>query len=108
MSRETASKGSRRVAGREYPFFYNPMWGHFGDMNEGSPGTYYYSGSRHKEFFWHIFDQILIRPALIEFFQHDSLKILSTDDNVSFLTTQGLPNKSIASDHLPILFKLNL
>lgn len=108
MTREIASKGSRQVANMEFPFFYNPMWSHFGDMNQSPPGTYYYLGSRPKEFFWHMFDQVLIRPSLIEFFQHDSLKILSQASEASFLTVRGLPDKSIFSDHLPILFKLNL
>ena len=45
MTRETAARGHRTVQGVKYPFFYNPMWGHFGDGKEGPPGTYYH-GSR--------------------------------------------------------------
>lgn len=96
------------MAGREYPFFYNPMWNHFGDANESPPGTYYYAGSRHKEFFWQMFDQVLLRPDLIELFELGALKILDKDGTSSLLTEHGLPNNNVISDHLPILFKLNL
>ncbi|HEX9925912.1 MAG TPA: endonuclease/exonuclease/phosphatase family protein [Anaerolineae bacterium] len=107
MTREIALRGSRTVAGRSYPYFYNPMWGHFGDADENPPGTYYYNGSEHKTFFWNIFDQVLLRPELVDVFQNESLKILSTDGTNSFLK-RGLPDSSVASDHLPIIFKLNL
>ena len=108
MTRQIALRGSRTVAGNKYPFFYNPMWSHFGDGNESPPGTYYYAGSGYRTLFWNIFDQVLIRPDLIDLFQNETLKILSTDGNVSFLSKRGLPDQSVASDHLPILFKLNL
>jgi endonuclease/exonuclease/phosphatase (EEP) superfamily protein YafD len=41
MTRALVKDGSREVQGREYPFFYNPMWGFFGDRTPGPPGTYY-------------------------------------------------------------------
>lgn len=108
MTRQIALRETRTVKGKEYPFFYNPMWSHFGDAGGTPSGTYYYSGARHREFFWHIFDQVLIRPALIDSFQNESLKILSTDGAISFLSNRGVPDPSVASDHLPILFELNL
>lgn len=108
MTREIALRGSRTVDGNNYPFFYNPMWGHFGDADENPPGTYYYGGSEHETFFWNIFDQVLLRPELVDVFQNESLKILSTDGANSFLSKHGLPDHSVASDHLPIIFKLNL
>jgi len=108
MTREIALRGSRIVAGRSYPYFYNPMWGHFGDADENPPGTYYYDGSEHKTVFWNIFDQVLLRPELVDVFQNESLKILSTDGTNSFLSNRGHPDRTVASDHLPIIFKLNL
>jgi hypothetical protein len=108
MTREIALRGSRRVSKQDYPFFYNPMWSHFGDASENPPGTHYYTGSRHKEYFWHMFDQVLLRPGLIELFEPSTLKILSTDGINSFVTKHGLPDNTVASDHLPILFELNL
>jgi hypothetical protein len=108
MTREIALRGTRTVAGNKYPFFYNPMWSHFGDADESPPGTYYYTSAEHKMFFWNMFDQVLIRPYLIDLFQNETLKILNTDGTVSFLSERGLPDSSVVSDHLPILFKLNL
>lgn len=108
MTREIALRGSRKVANKEYPFFYNPMWAHFGDGDGTPPGTHYYTASRPKEFFWHMFDQVLLRPDLIELFEPSTLKVLDTDGASSFLTERRLPDSNVSSDHLPILFKLKL
>ena len=42
-------------------FFYNPMWGHFGDALDGPPGSYYDARSEAVAYFWNVFDQVLIR-----------------------------------------------
>ena len=108
MTRAIASKGSRTVQGREFPFFYNPMWSHFGDGKPGPAGTYYSERSEHVNFFWNMFDQVLLRPQLLPYFSSEDLKILTTDGNSSLLSSDGLPDRSWASDHLPILFRLNI
>ena len=108
MCRNVASRGTMRGARSEYPFFYNPMWSLFGDASPGPPGTYYRNVSEQVGYFWNMFDQVLIRPDLLDRFDNADLKILDSDGNISFLSNRGLPNKKIASDHLPILFKLNL
>jgi hypothetical protein len=43
MVRSQALKRSRTVQDREYAFFFNPMWGHFGDGELKPPGTFYYA-----------------------------------------------------------------
>jgi len=108
MTREIASRGARTVQGRLYPFFYNPMWGRFGDTTQGPPGTYYYESSEHVATFWHMFDQVLVRPELLDRFGHDTLKILTTDGVVELLDEKGHPDSSGFSDHLPIVFELDL
>ena len=108
MTREIASRGARTVQGQQYPFFYNPMWGRFGDITDGPPGTYYYASSEHETTFWNIFDQVLIRPALMHAFQSESLQVLQGDGETHFLDERGLPDSSTASDHLPVLFQLDL
>lgn len=108
MSRSIAEKGSRMVQGERFPFFYNPMWNFFGDVSAGPPGTYHYSKSTLKTFFWNIFDQVLIRPALLGSFSQDNLQILTTVGNISLLTKRGIPNSKLASDHLPLLFTIDL
>ncbi len=46
MTRAIASRGSRAVDAKKHPFFYNPMWNHFGDGGPNPPGTYYYCSTR--------------------------------------------------------------
>jgi hypothetical protein len=108
MSRRIAEKRTRTVNGIEYPFFYNPMWGLFGDSTRGPPGTFFDRRAEHVTFFWNIFDQVLVRPDLISRFDENYLEILDSDGDFSFLTEDGKPNESMVSDHLPILFKLQL
>jgi endonuclease/exonuclease/phosphatase family metal-dependent hydrolase len=106
MTRDLARAEERTVAKQNYRLFYNPMWGHFGDRTSGPPGTYYYSASAPVNYFWNVFDQVLLRPDLMDAL--DEVRILDTDGQVSLLTTNGRPRSSEASDHLPILFRLNI
>lgn len=106
MSRNVASRKSRVVQDTSYPFFYNPMWSLMGDLSNGPAGTYYYSGSNHKTYFWNTFDQVLIRPSLINSFVENELEIIQSDGITSFLSKQNIPDKNHFSDHLPIRFTL--
>jgi hypothetical protein len=108
MDRRIAMREGRKLDGKDFPFFYNPMWSLLGDASSGPPGTYYRSGSEHGDYFWHMFDQVLLRPGLLSLFNNDNLKVIDSDGEVSFLTKDGTPNKKIASDHLPILLRLNV
>jgi hypothetical protein len=109
MTKQTARGGERTVRRTPYPFFYNPMWSRFGDQEGRAPGTYYYRGSDHVCYFWNIFDQVLIRPSLLERWDDTQLEIPATDGVESLLTgrqnTLGGKNKS---DHLPLVFRLKL
>ena len=107
MSREVASRGSRTVQAREYDFFYNPMWAHFGDRTGGPPGTYYYDKAEHVTYFWNMFDQILIRPDLLGGLGAESVRILTSVRGLSLLGPNGRPDKAVASDHLPVLLDLD-
>ncbi|EOU1107248.1 hypothetical protein AB8J26_001548 [Clostridium perfringens] len=104
-SREITKRKKRIVYNNEYNMFYNPMWNLFGD-NDGVPGTYYYSSSNQEVYFWNIFDQVIIRPDLIENFDNSSLKILTKTKVYNLLNKNNKPKKDI-SDHLPIFFKIN-
>jgi len=106
--RRIVKKGYRNVQGEKRRFFYNPMWNFFGDMSLHPPGTYFYDSGGYVNYYWHIFDQILIRPNLLDLFQIDSLKIITEINGTSLLSGSGRPNKNKSSDHLPILFSLNL
>ncbi len=107
MSRNIAKKGSRIVQGKEYKYLYNPMWSFFGDLSKTPLGTHYYNSSTHINYHWNIFDQVLIRPELIDCVKYDELKILVNDGNLNLLNKNGIPDKKV-SDHLPLLFTIDL
>jgi hypothetical protein len=104
MSKRTASRGSRKVQRRQYPMFYNPMWGLLGERSSGPPGSYRYWSAQHVCQEWHVFDQVLIRPALIECFPTDMVTILDTSGRTKLLNSKGYPSPS---DHLPIVFEIH-
>jgi len=104
MSNDVARSIQRKVDSRDYRFFYNPMWGLLGDRTPGPPGTLYYTGSGPVEFFWHTFDQVLVRPGLARLL--DQVQVLETDGVETLLTDSGRPSRSSASDHLPIYVRL--
>jgi hypothetical protein len=108
MTRALASQVSRVIDGEPYRFFFNPMWGLFGDTTPGPPGSYYYRSSEHVAHFWHLFDQMLLRPELLPFFRAEDLFVLDRADTTSLLSKAGLPDRTTASDHLPLLFRLRL
>ena len=107
-TRRIAGKIGRVVDEKTHRYFYNPMWNLFGDATRGPAGTYFYRGSEMVKLSWNMFDQVLIRPALLPFLVTEELEILTDDWQQSFLTAQGTPTTRRGSDHLPILFKLNL
>lgn len=108
MCRSIAQRRQRVIQGTPHPFFYNPMWSLFGDFSPGPPGTYYYGSSRQSEVFWYMFDQVLIRPDLLDRFRNESLHIITSIGHLSLLSRSGQPNDKVGSDHLPLVFSLAL
>lgn len=106
MSRDVARRGARTVDGCARRFFYNPMWGRMGDLSPGPPGTYYYGDSRQVCFFWNTFDQVLVRPALVDEFVDEGLGVLTSIGETRLLDHRGVPRTGGASDHLPITFRM--
>ena len=93
MTRQLAGRKERVVQGTAYRFFYNPMWGLFGDRTVGPPGTYYHRAATVGALFWHMFDQVLLRPVLMDLL-HD-LAILDRIGGESLLTQPaGLPREA--------------
>lgn len=107
MTKSIATQVSRTVDGEEHPYFYNPMWGLFGDKTRGPAGTHYSRRGRPTEFFWNMYDQMLIRPELLNVFDGE-VTVATEIAGQSLLTVNGLPDKSVGSDHLPLMFRLNL
>lgn len=106
MDRKIALKKYRKVQGKSRLFFYNPMWGRMGDTSLGPPGTYYYNDSGHINYYWNTFDQVLMRPDLLEFFSEENLKVITSIREKNLISENGVDTS--ISDHLPIMISLQL
>ena len=98
----------QRLSRREgYSCFYNPMWHLFGDQGPGPSGSYYFRNTDDTmNHFWNIYDQVLLRPDLMDALRH--LEIIDAMGEHSLVTKQGRPRLASMSDHLPIYFTLEL
>jgi hypothetical protein len=101
MTVELATRPDRRFREKRRRRFYNPMWGLFGDRTPGPAGSFYWRSSVPNNTYWTLFDQILIRPPLIE--KLKEVVILDSDGAHSLLNANGMPNVDYLSDHLPVL-----
>ncbi len=109
MTSDLASPEPRRLLDKEYGFFYNPMWSLMGDRQDGQPaGTYYFNGGQPHEWYWHMLDQVLVRPSLIPRLPLTSLRIITASRNGNLATPRGRPDRKNGSDHFPIVFDLEL
>ena len=113
MSRSIALQRTRQAQKKDYPFFYNPMWSQMAerfDAQTGAyspPGTYYYRSSDHVCYFWNTFDQVLLRPDLLDRCNDAHLRVITSTGDANLLTSRaGIPGGEHGSDHLPIMFKL--
>lgn len=108
IDKTIALRKSRIVNGENYKYFYNPMWGCLGDNGKGEyPGTHYFAQSKSMQYFWNIYDQIIVRPSVIPIFDDKKMKIVTKGQNYNLLKNNGKIETSI-SDHLPILFNLKI
>ena len=101
---DIAQKESRVISGKAFEMFYNPMWNMLGDF-EKPYGTYYTNSNQSVGIYWHLFDQVIIRPNLRDRFIDKSLKILTRSASLSLIDNKGRPDSKI-SDHLPIVFEI--
>ena len=106
-SRAVAQRGSRVVSGREHRFFYNPSWRFFSDSLSGPSGTYYRQKSERTCRFWHVFDQVLIKPSLLPFFSDGDATVVRGYNGTAFHRPNTIPDPDVASDHFPIVLRLN-
>jgi len=104
-TKTTVEAETRTVQGQDYPFFYNPMWGFFGDRTPGPPGTFYYRHSGHLSYEWNMFDQVLVRAEALPWFTND-LEIVTKIGDTELSGSDARPNRDIGSDHFPIVFRL--
>lgn len=106
-SRRIAGRVTRTVQGRAYRLFYNPMWSHLGDVRGDTAGSYFYDTAEHLNYFWNVFDQVLLRPELARRFDSNQLSIIKFVGERSLVRGDGRPDATLYSDHLPIVFELD-
>jgi len=107
MDRRIASGRTRTINRKKSRrMLFNPMWEHWGNAQASPPGTFYFRTNETDCLFWHMIDQVLIRPELFPYFVTEDLKILTTDGHHSLCTDKGIPRRGDVSDHLPILFRM--
>lgn len=104
MTKNCITRDKRIVAGKSYPFFYNPMWSHFGDSSPGPAGTYYHPHSTQGTYGWNMLDQALFRGDSLPWFSE--VRILDSTGFADLTNSQTRPDKLNNSDHLPILIRL--
>ncbi len=106
MDKNIAKKRSRKVQKQRRFYFYNPMWGLMGDSSPVPSGTYYYPNSRYVNYFWNTFDQVLLRPDLLDAFSKENLAVISKIGGKDLIVNQKI--SSTSSDHLPIMISLSI
>ena len=68
-------------------------------------GSFYRSAGEAVNYHWNIYDQVLLRPAVMDALEE--VRILDHDGTETLLTTNGIPDTVTGSDHLPVYFRLN-
>ena len=102
-----AKEKNRKVQGKLYDYLYNPMWNYLGDDND-VPGTYFKRKAVHNNVMWNTFDQILVRPNLLNYFKIEDIEIVTHIGSESLIDVKTKKIKETYSDHLPIIITLKL
>ena len=90
-------------AGKEYEKFYNPSW-KFLESSKIPYTSYRYDTSDLVDYYWNMFDQVIIRPRLIKAFDYEHFSILAKTQHHELILNEK-PNINNYSDHLPIFCK---
>lgn len=105
MCKKTSMKIKRRVDKQDMYYFYNPMWHVMGNRDNNVLGSYYH----HKcasSYVWNSFDQVIIRPHIVELLDEKELKFINEFGKHNLIKSNGKLDTKRYSDHLPLLFKL--
>ncbi len=106
MTRSSLSAELRTIQGRKYRPLYNPMWGCFGDRTPGPAGTFYRRDASPVCYDWHMVDQVLFSAELLPYLANAG-EIVECVGDVSLIDRNDRPS-NVGSDHLPILFSLDV
>lgn len=107
MDPDVANRVSCQWDGQTYKYFYNPMWTAYG-RRQAPMGTYYYQEPDYVRYYWHVFDQVLLRPDLIPALGDEMPTFITELGDKSLLRANGRPDNRRFSDHLPIALSLNI
>jgi hypothetical protein len=91
--RDVGGKRTRSVLKKDYEFFCNPMWSCYKGWEKSPPGTHYFNGGDVHEVFWHMIDQVVLRPGALHMFSERNLRVLTEAGNTSLLTAHGHPDE---------------
>ncbi|WP_394532804.1 hypothetical protein C1N83_27965 (plasmid) [Priestia aryabhattai] len=117
MSREEIRYNPFRTFGyKQSKFYYNPSWDAY---SLSSPnGTYHYnSNTKALNPYWHLLDQVIISADLMDCYVEKSFNIVTKIKSTELLkkiTSRStklencIPDKENYSDHLPIIFEMNI
>ncbi len=111
MDRNIAETKYRKIYDEDYEFLYNPMWSFLGSKGKSNiNGTNYHNTSKYMNYYWNMYDQVLLRPDLLNYFNEDDLEIISKINGIDLTKTVNNTKRinTDVSDHLPIKFKLNI
>ena len=96
--------------------YFNPMWKKYGSKQDANSepvyGSYIYASRSATNFVWQMLDQVIYTPSLIDKVSEDELHIISGVGGTKFLQPPIGPNSLYPSiwpsDHLPLLFKIDV
>lgn len=101
-SQEIARKQSRMIDSEDYTFFYNPSWKIYAGVGNHVHGTYYYHTCKTDDFHWNNFDQVLLRPSILEKYDH-RFEVLHETLNFDLRKSN---NNNKVPDHYPIMLEI--
>ena len=85
--------------------FYNAGWSFLGDNTRSVGGTYHDDRTAHNCYYWNVFDQVLLRPDLIDADSEPRIHIVEGYEDQIFVSgPYNAPDAKNWSDHLPLLF----
>lgn len=105
MSINKAKTISREVKGEQCLFYYNPMWELIGKRGNAQGSYYSESDQQGKSIYWYSFDEVLLRPSLIDKFEWTYFDYITEINKMSLLKNGKIDRKKY-SDHLPLKFEI--
>ena len=112
VSDKINAKITRKLNAREYDRFYNPTFSLLGDYiattgAQKVAGTYYLDSLKSvNEHHWNMLDNVLLKGNIIDTLDLTTIQIIQQTTNYKLVDIDK--NEIFFSDHLPLLFKLNI